>query len=69
MEEVKLAESTFLVLFRAQLLFNQVKIVCLWKARREASDDERTNDVKSIIHAIHSCYWLIEQKKAFIAVE
>jgi hypothetical protein len=64
MKEVKLAESTFLVL-SAQLLFNQLKIVCVYEGCR------RRRAGKSIIHAIHihrdSCYWLIE--KAFIAVE
>lgn len=62
-KEVKLAESTSLVLL-AQLLFNQVKIVCLWGVGRRRLT---TRDVlKSIIHAIHihrdSCYWLIEKK-------
>lgn len=63
LKEVKLAESTFLVL-SAQLLFNQVKTVCLWRLT--------SNDVESIMHVVYihrdSCYWL-KGEKAFIAVE
>lgn len=64
MKDVKLAESTSLVLLAQLLLRNQVKIVCLRRLT--------TNDVKSIMHAVYihrdSCYWL-SREEAFIAVE
>lgn len=69
MNEVKLARSTFLAP-PAQLLFNQVKIVCLCEYRR------RLSLRRMMANPLYMPYISIEihvigllNKKAFIAVE
>lgn len=44
----KLAKALFFLIFLAQLLLNQVKIVCLLNG--DEDDDDEEKDGKSIIH-------------------
>lgn len=54
MKDMKLAKSTFLVPFSKQLLFNQVKIVCLWVERLKAVD-ERANE-RTMLNPLYMPY-------------